>query len=71
MCFSKPKTPEVVQAAPAENPKVQAEKASADAQVSSNAQLAQRKSSLRRSALSTGAGLGTSALGYGKSTLGG
>lgn len=67
MCFSKPKTPEVVQI----DPKAQAEKASADAQVAANAQMAQRKASQRRSALATGAGIGASALGYGKSTLGG
>ena len=66
MCF-KPKTPEVVRV----DPKAEAEKASAEAQVAANADAASRRTSRRASALSTGAGLGRSALGYGKTTLGG
>lgn len=70
MCF-KPKTPEVVRV----DPKAEAEKAAAEAAVAANADAAQRRTSRRASALSTGAGLGASspgsALGYGKTTLGG
>lgn len=71
MCF-KPKTPDVVRI----DPKAEAEKAAAEAAVAANADAANRRTTRRMSALSTGAGLGSvpatgSALGYGKTTLGG
>lgn len=53
-----------------EDPQVAADKAAAEAASKANAEAAVRRTSQRRSALSTGAG-SSSALSYGKTTLGG
>ena len=52
-----------------EDPQIAADKAAAEAASKANAESAARRTSRRASALSTGAGQ-TSALSYGKSTLG-
>jgi hypothetical protein len=68
MCFPKPDTPQVIRT----DPVAEAEKAAAEAQSKANAETATRRVSKRTSALSTGAGLApASALGAGKTTLGG
>jgi len=68
MCFSSPKTPEVVK----RDPQAEADTAAAEAQAKANSETATRRVTRRQSALSTGAGLNTtSALGAGKTTLGG
>lgn len=67
MCGS-PKVPQVVQV----DPKVEADKAAAEAAAKANADAAARRTSRRSSSLSTGAGAEpASALGAGKTTLGG
>jgi hypothetical protein len=68
MCFPSPKTPEVVK----RDPQAEADMAAAEAQAKANSETATRRVTRRQSALSTGAGLNTaSALGAGKTTLGG
>jgi hypothetical protein len=65
-----PAVPEVVKV----DPKVEADKADAEATVKANAEAAARRTTRRNSALSTGAGLGnvaSTALSAGKTTLGG
>lgn len=57
-------------APPREDPQIAADKAAAEAASKANADTAVRRGNQRRSALSTGAGT-SSALSYGKTTLGG
>lgn len=66
MCGSKPKAPEPVVR---EDPQLAADRAAAEAAARANAERAARGVTRRRSALSTGASE-TSALSYGKTTLG-
>jgi hypothetical protein len=69
MCFADPpKTPPIIR----NDPVADAAKAAAEAQATANAETATRRTTRRMSALSTGAGLApASALGAGKTTLGG
>ncbi len=68
MCFSSPKTPEVVR----RDPQAEADAAAAEAQAKANAETATRRVTRRQSAMSTGAGMNNaSAIGAGKATLGG
>lgn len=66
--FGSPKTPEVVKT----DPKADADKAAAEAAATANAEAAARRTSRRNSGLATGAGAEpATALGAGKTTLGG
>ena len=68
MCFTDPpKTPQVIRT----DPVADAAKAAAEAQATANAETATRRTTRRMSALSTGAGVATSAMSAGKTTLGG
>jgi hypothetical protein len=67
MCFPKPDVPPVVRT----DPKAEADATAAEAQAKANAETAARRNAKRQSALSTGAGLAASAIGAGKTTLGG
>lgn len=67
MCGGGSKAPAPVE--PREDPQVAADRAAAEAASKANADAAVRKTARRASALSTGAGT-TSALSYGKTTLG-
>jgi len=82
MCIggSKPSAPAIVPAAQVPvpdvvkvDPKVEADKADAEATAKTNTEIAARRTARRGSALSTGAGLApvSSALSAGKQTLGG